>query len=134
MRLIASLALALSLTACGPIGMMTSKSEQYSTTDSFALAKSPANFVDTVTATGQSLGYTVSGVDRSKNGVMLSDGVGLGTGVLIGKMGRTALMVNLEGRTVKLSISALGNFGMADQTKVDERLRRFRDALQTRLR
>ena len=125
------LPLALALSACGTIGTMVSKSEQFEIADSVVLRSRPRDFMAAVEAAGQAQGYKVSGLDRANNKVSLSNNSSIATGVLIGKVKLFRMDVSLggDGRTVNIVVNAHGNFGSADREKVEKRVADFKTAL-----
>jgi uncharacterized protein YceK len=124
-------ALLLTLSGCGSIGSIVSKSETFQVTDSMTLRSRPRDFVGAVEAAAKSLKYDIAGLDRANNKVTLSDSSSLATGVLIGKTKQFRMEVALggDGRTVGITVYAMGNFGSADREKVEKRVADFKAAL-----
>jgi uncharacterized protein YceK len=124
-------AMLLSLSGCGSIGSIVSKSETFQVTDSMTLRSRPRDFVGAVEAVAKSLKYDISGLDRANNKVTLSDSSSLATGVLIGKTKQFRMEVALggDGRTVGITVYAMGNFGSADREKVEKHVADFKAAL-----
>ncbi len=131
MALVLGAALLLPLSGCGSIGTLVSKSEQFEITDSVVLRSRPRDFVASVEAAAQLLKYDVSGLDRAKNKVTLTDNSSIATGVLIGKSNLFRMEVTLgaDSRTVNIMVSAFGNFGTSDRVKVEKRVADFKAAL-----
>ncbi|MGP1354556.1 MAG: hypothetical protein ACTS1Z_14665 [Parasphingopyxis sp.] len=98
------------------------------------MANEPANFVDTVIAVGEELGYQYTGGNRAENLVQLSDQPNFGESVIMGRSYTVQLYVSLQpdGRTVEIQFYSAGGRATAGAERSQERIREFRSALQAR--
>jgi hypothetical protein len=133
MRLISTIAVSLSLSACG-VGALTPV-KSYSTSESLTLGRPAVNFFDAAQEVGRSLGYRVAGIDRARNTVTLSTGaIGGIQSMTIGKMTTTSITLTLSagGREITMDFMGTGNMGTVGQKRANERLAQLKTALLSR--
>lgn len=131
MRWVFIMIMSAALTACATF---SGTSGQFSTTEEMVLPSTPANFLDTVIAVGEELGYQYSGGNRAENLVQLSDQPNFGESVIMGRSYTVQLYVSLQpdGRTVEIQFYSVGGRATAGAERSQERIREFRSALQAR--
>lgn len=129
MRAIMTAVMALALSGCA--AAIGGKIQTFQMTHSMTLQSPPRDFVGTVEKVGASLGYDVTGIDRSKNQVTLGTSPSMLTSLAIGKYGTFSMQATLEPdrRTVTLFTYAGGNYQQGERDKVEKRVADFEDAL-----
>jgi len=127
-RSVIGLCLSLTLVGCGSIGMMASKTETFKGKDSITLKAPRPDILNIVAEVGKSLGYSVSGLDREAGTISLSYDAGLFTGVMIGKINKTTLMIRSEkgGNELSILFWLMGNFGSGGQEAADKLIEDFK--------
>lgn len=134
-RSLIAICLIVSLSGCGSIGAMASKTQTFMVNETVSFSRTPTNYLDTSAEIGKTLGYSVSGLDRSKNMIAFSKDAGMFIGVLVGKMEHADVTLTFkdEGRVVDISVSVLGNFGTGGQDAGSTILAEFKSKLTERL-
>lgn len=128
MRILLSLILALSLSACATF---SGTRGQFVTTENVAVTGATTSFSDRVIAIGERLGYQYSGGDRTQNSVRLTDQPNFGQSVL-GRSFSVQLTVTLnsDGRSVRVEYTSIGQRQDGARNS-EERLNELRVALQS---
>jgi len=105
------------LGGCGAEVMMLSDTTTFQGDEQFKLRRPTSDFIALATAVGPAIDYHVSRIDNKTKTVVLTKDAGLGMGVLIGKIKRVdiALQLQADGRTVDMTISIMANFDKGNQ-------------------
>jgi hypothetical protein len=107
-----------------------SSARSFSTTDSMPIAGPRADVLDVVRSTGESLGYTVTAIDREHGSLTLTSQSAF-AGQFVGYMHYATLMVwdADGGKTLKFNLSLAGTYGAGGEAEAEERLRQFKSKL-----
>ncbi len=123
------------LAGCGSIGMIASNTQNFSVHETVTFSRTPTNYLDTSAEIGKTLGYSVSGMDRSNNMIAFSKDAGMFIGVMIGKTERADVSLEFKnnGQTVDITVQVIGNFGTGGQDAGSTILAEFKSKLTERL-
>lgn len=130
-NIVIGICISLILVGCAEIGLMGSKTQNFTGSDSITLQAPRPDILDVVAEVGKSLGYNVSGLDREAGTIYLSSSSSLFTGVMIGKINNSTLYISsLEGGK-KLGIRVMlgGNFGTGGQEAATRLVEDFKAGL-----
>jgi len=110
---------------------MASKTQTFNGKDSITLQVPRSDILDVVAEVGKSLGYNVSGLNRETGTISLSSSVSLFTGVMIGKINETTLIISSEkgGKKLGIHVHLMGNFGTGGQEAATRLVEDFRAKL-----
>lgn len=128
--------LAVGLNGCAALGMLVGgKYQTYTGADSVDLPSQRADILNAVSETGQSMGLSVSGMDKKAGTISLQNSSSMASTMLMGKSNQVHLGVTVtnNGKTLDLEITIVGNFGSGTREAADKILEDFKSRLHERL-
>ncbi len=127
--------LSLTLTGCSIIGLVVSENQTFHGKDSFTLQTPRTDTIDVMSNVGKSLGYNISGLDRERYTLSLSDQNSSFVYLLIGKTSRSTLSISSfdGGKKFDINVIVIGNFGNGSQEAAEKRVNDFKARLSERL-
>ena len=123
------------LGGCPQIGFVGSPQKTFTGREHIVLPAQRPDILDVVAEVGKDLGYSVSHLDKTAGTIGLSSGSSMVTSVLIGKVSRATLRIQLqeEGKALDINVVVSGNFGTAEQDAATRLIDDFKAKLLPRL-
>lgn len=127
--------ISLTLTGCSIIGLVVSENQTFHGKDSVTLQTPRTDTIDVMSNVGKSLGYNISGLDRERCTLSLSDQNSSFVYLLIGKTNHSTLGISSfdGGKKFDINVIVIGNFGNGTQEAAEQRVNDFKARLSERL-
>lgn len=125
------------VTSCGDVGMMVSDITTYNGFDvlKFDTVKNQDKIFSTISEIGNTLGYSVSVLNRRKGIITLAKDAGLFMGVMVGKIDKSTVQFSITngGKVIEIEILLIGNFNAGGNEAATRILDQFKSRLKRRM-
>lgn len=129
------LPLVLAVGACGEIGMIASPAQKFGTIQTAEFRRSNKDILNVAAETAKSLGYQTTAIDRVNGAIKFEQEASMLTGVLIGKINKTQIVLKRGSspQSVSIEILAMGNFGTSGEEPTLKMLEEFKSEFVRRM-